>query len=103
MSTRTYATGRIDRIKRLTNSVNGNPRYAITLEVRGLGAWSQTWNTAADHAFCYDIGNVGFRAGDTVTLTIGGRGTIVGIEPWCNHDAVAVIDGVCECGVVVAP
>ena len=20
-------------------------------------------------------------------------------EPWCNHDAVAVVNGVCECGV----
>lgn len=19
-------------------------------------------------------------------------------EPWCNHDAIAVVDGVCECG-----
>lgn len=24
-----------------------------------------------------------------------------GAEPWCNHDAVAVVDGVCECGVRV--
>jgi hypothetical protein len=24
-------------------------------------------------------------------------------EPWCNHDAIAVSDGVCECGHVVAP
>lgn len=24
-------------------------------------------------------------------------------EPWCNHDAVAVHNGVCECGVVVTP
>jgi hypothetical protein len=22
-------------------------------------------------------------------------------EPWCNHDAVAVVDGVCECGAIV--
>jgi hypothetical protein len=22
-------------------------------------------------------------------------------EPWCNHDAVAVVNGVCECGEVI--
>ena len=24
-------------------------------------------------------------------------------EAWCNHDAAAIVDGVCECGADVAP
>jgi hypothetical protein len=27
----------------------------------------------------------------------------LGGEPWCNHDAAAVVDGVCECEVRVTP
>jgi hypothetical protein len=69
-----YVTGRIVSIERLTNSRNGNPRFRVTLQSRdGMG----TWNTAADHAFCYSVGNAGLRAESPVTLTIGGRGTIV--------------------------
>jgi hypothetical protein len=72
--------GRIVEINRLRNSVNGNPRFAMTLEVRHLGTFEQTWNTAADHAFNYEIGNAGCREGSWVRVTIGGRGTIVDIE-----------------------
>ena len=68
--------GRIVTIERLTSSRNGNPRFRITLQSdAGMG----TWNTAADHAFNYEIGNKGLRAEDRVILTIGGRGTIVAI------------------------
>lgn len=64
-------------IERLRNSISGNPRFRITLQTSsGMG----TWNTAADHAFNYEVGNTGFRAESHVSVTIGGRGTIVGIE-----------------------
>lgn len=63
-------TGRIVNIDRLRNSTNGNPRFAITLEFVTLGTISQTWNTATDHAFGYEIGNPGFRVGSEVTITV---------------------------------
>lgn len=81
------AVGHITAIDRLRNSRSGNPRFRITLEVstyrdgRALTGrtFVEAWNTAADHAFAYTIGNPGFRAGDLVTIAIGGRGTIVDI------------------------
>lgn len=66
-------TGRITMCERLQNSRNGNPRFGITIDGEG------SWTTAADHSFAYTIGNRGFRVGDVVTITIGGRGTITGI------------------------
>ena len=27
----------------------------------------------------------------------------IGSEPWCNHDAAAVTNGMCECGEQVGP
>jgi hypothetical protein len=77
MSRRTEVTGRIVAIERLANTYNGNPRYRITLQMAdGFG----TWNTAADHAFTYAIGNIGLRVDNQVWLTIGGRGTVEGIS-----------------------
>lgn len=73
MST-SQVTGHISRLQRLTNSYSGNPRFRIELEER------EAWNTAADHSFNYEVGNRGLDVGDLVTLTIGGRGTVVGIE-----------------------
>lgn len=72
-----HSTGRIETIVRLRSSDSGNPRFRITLEFVGLGTFSQSWNTAADHSFCYAVGNRGLREGDTVTIAVGGRGTIV--------------------------
>src|SRR5574341_462468 len=40
---------------------------------------------------------------DPGPCTIGGPEVDDGTEPYCNHDPVAVIDGVCECGEQVAP
>lgn len=72
--------GRIDSIERLTNSVNGNPRFRISMidndNVFHLGAW----NTSADASLSYEIGNIGYRVGDSVVLIIGGRGTITHIK-----------------------
>jgi hypothetical protein len=75
-------TGTITRIERLNCSVNGNPRYAITLEFIGLGAWEQTFVTSSDHAFCYEVGNPGLRVGCAVEvlLTRAGRIWICGMR-----------------------
>ena len=79
MSKETQVAGKIDRLERLKNSYNGNPRWAVTLEWVGLGTNWDTWNTASDASFNYEIGNKGYRVGDKVRLTIGGRGTVVAI------------------------
>lgn len=63
-------TGRIVNIDRLTNSRNGNPRFAITLEFTALGTIVQTWNTATDSAFNYEIGNPEYRVGSEVTIAV---------------------------------
>lgn len=69
---------RIDEITRMTNSRNGNPRFSIGYRHADGG---RTWAaTAADASFNYEIGNPGYRVGNFVLMTIGGRGTIVAIE-----------------------
>jgi hypothetical protein len=76
--------GRIDHIVRLRNSHDGNPRFALTMIDHMTGTYLGTWNTAADHALAYDIGNPGYRDGSLVILTIGGRGTVTGIASEVN-------------------
>jgi hypothetical protein len=72
--------GRIESLERLTNSRNGNPRFAITLgDTDGIFG---TWNTAADASFSYEIGNPGKRVGSWVILTIGGRGTVTAVTEY---------------------
>lgn len=75
---------RIEGIDRLTNSRNGNPRFALAvaeLDDEGRNAGPiEVINTAADAGFNYEIGNLGYRVGDVVLLTIGGRGTVIDIE-----------------------
>lgn len=86
-------TGRIAEINRLRSSYSGNPRFEIVLVTSGTGDMSEhtgpdcqgdhmfrTFNTAADAHFSYTIGNKGLRANDIVTVTVGGRGTIVDIK-----------------------
>lgn len=67
--------GKIIAIKRLRNSYNGNPRFQIVLAPGGA------YNTVADAQVGYAIGNPGLREGDTVTVTLSGRGTIANMEP----------------------
>jgi hypothetical protein len=70
----------ITAYKRLHNSPNGNPRFAITYRHHWSDPMvSATANTAADHSFAYEIGNRGYRVGSKVWLTIGGRGTIIAV------------------------
>lgn len=61
-------TGRIAGMYRLNNSVNGNPRFAVSIE--GHGAYV----TSSDAALSYEIENLQ-RSGDVVewTLTRAGR------------------------------
>jgi hypothetical protein len=39
---------------------------------------------------------------ETALAMLESLGIDVTPEPWCNHDAVAVVDGVCECGMRVS-
>jgi hypothetical protein len=73
---------RLTSIERLTNSRNGNPRFKINYDgqYEDGGKVTSHANTASDASFNYEIGNRGFRVGDMVDLTIGGRGTIIGIK-----------------------
>ncbi|HEX7355300.1 MAG TPA: hypothetical protein VF288_10765 [Mycobacteriales bacterium] len=64
-------------VSRLRNSRNGNPRYRLAGTTADGGYVRVT--TSADAACAYEVGNAGFRVGDTVTLAIGGRGTVTGM------------------------
>lgn len=63
----------ITAMKRLSNSINGNPRYRLTLT---NGA---QFNTATDSAAGYDVQN--YQPGKPVDITLNGRGTISSIRP----------------------
>lgn len=52
----------IDQIDRLNSSSNGNPRYRITF-TDGSSAI-----TMSDAAFCYSIGNPGYRVASQVQV-----------------------------------
>ena len=79
----THQTKTIARIERANNSRNGNPSFWITFTDY------DRIKTAADAAFCYTIGNKGYREGDTVEVFIGGRGTITGMGPKSSNTAAA--------------
>lgn len=72
------STRKIADLKRLRNSVNGNPRYRVTF------ADGTVVDTAADHGFAFSI-TEGW-IGQQVTVQIGGRGTIVDLEPFTSCD-----------------
>lgn len=73
--------GEVNEIRPLTNSYSGNPRWEIQFYSGGPDhRLNHTVNTSADASFNYEIGNVGYRVGDYVRFTIGGRGTITGVE-----------------------
>jgi hypothetical protein len=62
------ATLRILRLERLTNSVNGNPRYDV------IFTDGQIVRTSSDAGFCYAISNPEFRDGHVrVWFTRAGR------------------------------
>lgn len=70
----------IESIERLNLSVNGNPRFRIHYSYVGLGTHYASAITSSDHAFCYEVGNPGLRAGDTVDLTFTRAGRISGMK-----------------------
>lgn len=72
-------TVRIESIRRLKNSLNGNGRYELVVSTPG---WAEihTLKTATDAGFTYSIGNPGFREHDVVEITVNGRGTIAGMR-----------------------
>jgi hypothetical protein len=65
--------GVLTDIKRLPNSLNGNPRYALTLDN------GNHYNTRADGQVGFDLQNYQFE-GCTVRLLINGRGTVFDIS-----------------------
>ena len=67
-------TGILRNTKRLRNSVNGNPRFQVSLEIPGVGQWLR-WNTRTDSAVGGTVEN--FRLGTTVTLAINGQRAII--------------------------
>lgn len=67
--------GEITGIKRLHNSVNGNPRYEVSID------WER-FITASDHAFCFEIGNLGMRVGDRVEYGLTRAGRLSGMRPF---------------------
>jgi len=51
----------ITSIERLSCTVNGNPRFKIGLD-------GETYVTSSDAAFCYEVGNPGYRCGSHVRV-----------------------------------
>lgn len=73
----TNSTRTVSRLKRLQNSVNGNPRYRVTF-TDGSSALTKT-----DAGFAYAM-TIGWE-GQRVTVTIE-RGVIVDLEPFTSCD-----------------
>ncbi|MGH3608883.1 MAG: hypothetical protein ACRDRD_12450 [Pseudonocardiaceae bacterium] len=71
-----YANVRIVALDRLVNSVNGNPRYRVSL---GIAGGIDSYVTSSDAAFCYSITNREMRGPVDVWFTRNGR--IEHIEP----------------------
>lgn len=70
-------TGILTHIERKRNSINGNPRYAVSIDAGGH--WSDTYLTQVDGSVGYEVTN--FKRGSKVTLTIKGkRESIVAIR-----------------------
>ena len=69
------ATRVIESYKRLKNSVNGNPRYAIRFTD------GSTAHTSSDHAFAYGVGNPDMREGSEVTVEFTRAGKISHMAP----------------------
>lgn len=65
----------IDSIKRLKNSVNGNPRFDITF-TNGVVS-----RTSSDTSFAYAVGNPDMREGSTVRVEYTRAGKISHMEP----------------------
>jgi hypothetical protein len=53
---------KIESIKRLNLSVNGNPRFRFTFSD------GEVADSMSDAGFCYAVGNPDMRAGDTVVI-----------------------------------
>ena len=67
----------IESITRLNNSVNGNPRWAVTWDKSTDSVPNLvTRQTVSDASIGYEIGNPGYRAGSTVDLHLTRAGRI---------------------------
>lgn len=74
MAKRYAFTAKITRLKRLNNSVNGNPRYDVGFD---NGA---TYRTSSDHSFVYGI--EGMK--DDVQVFLNGRHLIEDLQEVSN-------------------
>lgn len=60
----------ISNINRLNNSPNGNPRFRFDFDD------ATSANLQSDSSFGYEVGNPGFRVGDTVNVSFSHAGTV---------------------------
>lgn len=60
----------ISRIERLKNSAHGNPRFRFHFDD------ATSANLQSNSAFGYEVGNPGFREGDTVQVSLSRAGTV---------------------------
>lgn len=67
-------TGALHSVKRLRNSIDGNPRFQLTLEIPEVNTLVR-WNTRTNAAVGGIVTN--FRLGATVTLAINGQGSVI--------------------------
>ena len=77
--------GRIARIDRLTNTVNGNPRFSIVWY--DLDGAAHTSLTQSDASITYAIGNRGLGNGDMVRMSFTKAGRIFDMEPLTSRSA----------------
>lgn len=88
-----YVTGRIVALRRMRNSINGNPRFKIEFVCESdapkysPGYLPRFIPTAPDASFAYNLDSSEWRGGGlhgvpspVVILTINGRGNAVNIE-----------------------
>lgn len=73
---------RITRIERLNNSVNGNPRYEFGFE-DAEGDYHRMLSSS-DASFVYEIGNVGYRVGSPVDITLTRAGRVATMK-WASE------------------
>lgn len=92
----------VSATERMTNSVNGNPRYRVIASDRE--GTVRILVTQSDASCSYDVDNVVSEhrrdPGATVTLglTRAGRISTITREPRCTCDDSDVYDGHAECG-----
>lgn len=75
----TEVTGTLSYVERRPSSRNGNPRFAIYIDTKGLGCVTGVHLTRVDASVGYEITN--YKLGRRVTLTLSGkREAVIGMR-----------------------